>query len=466
MTTPLRRAQIVVLATALLKLVGGLAVWAGGVVDGADYPGAFPPWVHAVHVIVFSSAGLLLIAGGRTDVRPRHLGSLFVLLGASFSDRLLVAAAGAATGPVASLAATLAILQPEAFVPFVFWRFVNDFPRVESAPGLQRLIRAGITISLAAACVLAASNLLLQSPLRDLVSAELAAQLRPLSRMPREGSIFWTVLIVLQIPAYLLMFRKVPFAAPGERRRVAMFVAGMVACGAPMMIDVALESFIPAFARFMNQPTPRMLSGVICYSALLSVTVDDRLRRVGGTRDGRAPRGPQGHPVRSGQDHNPLRGCPSRCRPRISALPAARPDAGRTADWYPVADACRRHADLHRALPRAQAAERRARPALLPRAVRFAGSARADRGSRPQHRRRDHVCGVRGNGDRPQHPRRAGDCAPRPAGARAACLSRRRRSTAGAFRWPRGASQRRHQPARARFRRRALAAAPLVARRA
>ena len=89
--------------------------------------------------------------------------------------------------------------------------------------------------------------------------------------MPREGSVFWTVLILLQIPAYLLMFRKVPFAAPGERRRVAMFVAGMVAGGAPMMIDVALESFIPAFARFMNQPTPRMLSGVICYSALLSV---------------------------------------------------------------------------------------------------------------------------------------------------------------------------------------------------
>ena len=89
--------------------------------------------------------------------------------------------------------------------------------------------------------------------------------------MPREGSIFWTILIVLQIPAYLLMFRKVPFAAPGERRRVAMFVSGMLAGGAPMMIDVALESFIPAFARFMNQPTPRMLSGVICYSALLSV---------------------------------------------------------------------------------------------------------------------------------------------------------------------------------------------------
>src|SRR6188472_2143118 len=119
---------MVVLAAALLKLVGGLLVWAGGAVNGADYPGAFPPWVHAVHVIVFSSAGLLLIAGGWADVRPRHLGSLFVLLGASFSDRLLVAAAAAAGGPVASMAGTLAILQPEAFVAFVFWRFVNDFP--------------------------------------------------------------------------------------------------------------------------------------------------------------------------------------------------------------------------------------------------------------------------------------------------------------------------------------------------
>ena len=381
MTTPLRRAQIVVLATALLKLVGGLAVWAGGVVDGADYPGAFPPWVHAVHVIVFSSAGLLLIAGGRTDVRPRHLGSLFVLLGASFSDRLLVAAAAAATGPVASLAATLAILQPEAFVPFVFWRFVNDFPRVEGAPGLQRLIRAGIAISLAAACVLAASNLLLQSPLRDLISADLAAQLRPLSRMPREGSVFWTVLILLQIPAYAA---DVPQGStsqpPGERRRVAMFVAGMVAGAAPMMIDVALESFIPAFARFMNQPTPRMLSGVICYTALLSVPwTTGYAVWVGHVMDVRLV-------VRKAIQYGLAR-ITILC---AVVLPVAglgyllyqRRDLtlGELLTGTAVADACRCHADLHCALPRAQAVERRARPALLPRAVPIRG--KCSRGSR------------------------------------------------------------------------------------
>ncbi len=194
--------------------------------------------------------------------------------------------------------------------------------------------------------------------------------------------------------------------------------------------------------------------------------MDDRLRRVGGTRHGRAPRRPQGDPVRPGQGHDPLRGRPSCCRSRVSALPATRPQARRTADGNPVADARRCHADVHCALPRAQAVERRTRSALLPRAVRFAGSVGADRGSRPQHRRRDHVRGIRGNGARPQHPRRAGDCAPRPARTRAPGLSRRRRSTAAAFRWPRGATQRRHEPARARFRRRAFAAAPLVARRA
>jgi hypothetical protein len=265
----------VILTAAMLKIAGGASAWLGGFVDPAQYPGAFPPWVHALHVAVFGGTGLLLLAGGRADVRPRRLGALYLLLAASFSDRLVAAVAGSAqgAGAEAATAAALGALQPEAFVPFVAWRFVKLFPKVDGAPPFPRLVAIGTGASLVVGVVLFAVNIVLNSPLREAAPADMVAVLAPFSRAPRDTSAFWHTLIVLELPAFLVMLRKIPMSARAERKRVGMFVTGMVGGAAPMMILIILESLIPAFSAFMQQPEPRRWSGVVCYSMLLSVPV-------------------------------------------------------------------------------------------------------------------------------------------------------------------------------------------------
>jgi len=273
-TKPFGVAAVVILTAAMLKIAGGASAWLGGFVDPAQYPGAFPPWVHAVHVVVFGGAGLLLLAGGRADVRPRRLGALFLLLAASFSDRLVAAVAASTQGAgAAATAAALSALQPEAFVPFVAWRFVKLFPKVDGAPPFPRFVAIGTGASLVVGVVLFAANIVLNSPLREAAPANMVTLFAPFSRAPRDTSAFWHTLIVLELPAFLVMLRKIPMSARAERKRVGMFVTGMVGGAAPMMILIILESLIPAFSAFMQQPEPRRWSGVVCYSMLLSVPI-------------------------------------------------------------------------------------------------------------------------------------------------------------------------------------------------
>jgi protein kinase-like protein len=265
-----RVAAIGLLAAAAVKMGAGSAAWLGGFVDPSRYPGAFSPWVHAVHVAVFGGAGLLLLLGSRTDVRVRHLGMLFLLLAASFSDRLIAAVASTASGSMVGATATfLTALQPEAFIPFVAWRFVSEFPRVEASERLRHAFLSGTVASLAIGLVLLVTNLAL-APLRGIFPA-LAALLQPFGREPREASAFWQILIVLILPAFFLMLRKIPMSARAERRRVGMFVTGLVGGAAPMMILVVVEGLLSPVSSFMNEPARRHWSGVICYSLLLSV---------------------------------------------------------------------------------------------------------------------------------------------------------------------------------------------------
>jgi hypothetical protein len=261
------------LAAAGLKILFGAAFWALGFIDPVTYPGAFPPWVHALHVVLFCGVGTLVLVGGKNDRRARLLGAQFVVLGASFSDRLLGATAAAPDvgAQVAGVAFGLTALQPEAFIPLLAWLFVREFPTVIAPPRLARLERAGIASAAAIGITLFAVNLLANSTIFAGLPERLVTVLAPLDRDPRETSLFWQLLALVDLPALLYMARKTRIATAVERRRVALFTAGLVGGAAPIMIDVMLEALIPPFHAFMEQPGPRLISGVIVYSALLSV---------------------------------------------------------------------------------------------------------------------------------------------------------------------------------------------------
>ena len=255
---------------AVLRILAGLVGFATGIVSSDSYPGTFPPWIHALLVSTFAAAGTLIIVGGRRDERARLLGSLYLILSSTFTFRLFGAAATQpGTTPIVSQSALLLFaVQPEAFAPWFLWKFVARFPSAVAPPRTERATRFFVGLALACGAVLFLANCLVSlAPPRD---PFLLALLSPLDR-GSDFSLFWPVQILLILSAFAFMFLRVPAAGAREQRRVRLFVASLAGGAAPMMIDVIAEALVPGLAAFMSQPTPRLISGLVAYPALLSV---------------------------------------------------------------------------------------------------------------------------------------------------------------------------------------------------
>jgi len=155
---------------AVLRSLAGLVGFATGIVSGDSYPGAFPPWIHALLVSTFATAGTLIIVGGRRDERARLLGSLYLILSGTFTFRLFGAAATQpGTTPIVSQSALLLFaVQPEAFAPWFLWKFVGRFPSAAAPPRTERATRFFVGLALVCGAVLFLANCLVSlAPPRD-----------------------------------------------------------------------------------------------------------------------------------------------------------------------------------------------------------------------------------------------------------------------------------------------------------
>jgi hypothetical protein len=205
---------------------------------------------------------------GRRDRRAVSLGIFFLLVASSFTGRLFLSAADA----VPTLAPALRFLTRatvEAYQPFFFWLFVRDFPRMRRIVRARRVVRwmAAATFWTGSVLLLANLSLAFVVPGRDAIERWLG----------RNGtaSLYWPILFVPILLAVAHAVSQVRRAAPDERRRVRIMVAGLVAGVAPI-IAVTLASFlVPAFGRYTrdHQAEAVRTLGLVVYPALLAIPI-------------------------------------------------------------------------------------------------------------------------------------------------------------------------------------------------
>jgi hypothetical protein len=237
------------LALAALKLVGGVAGFALGY--GVGTPGdetAFPPVVRCLFLLAFALTGLFLLTSGKEDERACHLGAFFVLLATVFSNRPLLESLEVMKGMPLEwpwAVRILAILPPDAFLPYFAWRFCQEFPNSVSSFQVQRLLTVGRRLSLAVG-VAGFAWQAVRLVVGGMEGREVA----------KPSTEFYGPLLLVLIPALLLLVRRTWGAKGEEGRRARLFVAGLVAGLGPMFLVVILESVTP-YRRFLDVPGRR-----------------------------------------------------------------------------------------------------------------------------------------------------------------------------------------------------------------
>ncbi len=268
MTGRLGRWLDALLAAAGVKLAAGLA---GVLFVRADpRPLPFPAWIQLAVMAAFAVSGAILVAGGRRDRRAVLFGAQLVAFASVFADRPIGRLASLATPSAAGAFDGLLALRPDAFVPALLWVFARDFPRSATFGAARRIPAVAISVALGAGAALATATLA-----SALARGAGAAVPVPLAVLDRWGapSVYWEPLVLLALSALPFIVWQARRAPIGERRRVRLFVTGLVVGSAPMLVDVLLEAFVPPFAEWVSEPGRRWASGLLLYALLLVVPV-------------------------------------------------------------------------------------------------------------------------------------------------------------------------------------------------
>ncbi len=252
----------VALAASAKVLVAALA-FAVGRATGVAAAAYLPPWVTVSLVAGYAGIAGLLLAGG-TDARARTFGAFLLLVASAFADPLL--RGGHALGGAAAVAAHVHL---DVLLPFFLWTFAREFPATANAGRSADLARRMAGASLAAGLVLAAANVAydLHVPPAPHAGRDL---LRLVSRH-NTGGLYWPVLLIAMIPVAPVLVMRTRGASAAERRRVAIFVASVLAGLLPISIDVVLRATSPAWASIVTGPTAGWAVTVLVVAALLSV---------------------------------------------------------------------------------------------------------------------------------------------------------------------------------------------------
>jgi hypothetical protein len=253
------------LALAALKIAAACAgLFVGALHGGADVPLPLPLWVYLIQLGVFAGVGFYLVLGARDDERPAHLGAAFVAVATSFALRpseILAAQLGHSLVPAA-----LSRLQVDASLPVLAWLFLRDFPRGFDSPAVRRYGRTGVALSAAGGFALFASNLLLIAP------QPLWAFLEHVAARSNT-SLYWIVVYGLIVPALPLARWRMRTARVEERRRVALFLAGLVAGLLPVASFILAFSASPAFAAWSRRPSVHAVLMPVIQLLIVSIPI-------------------------------------------------------------------------------------------------------------------------------------------------------------------------------------------------
>jgi len=232
---------------ALAKCVGGI----GAALVGGAAPVALPysTGQYVMLTIAFSATAGVLIAARTEDRRAVWLGCILLLTATPFAETLL-AHRGAAVPSLAGARLFLERLPIVPLLPVFFWLFVRDFPHASTSRIGKVTARVGVVASLAIALLLIASNL-----------SEFAWPLDPSApgSDPRATisrssvhSLYWILLNGASLPCLAYLAVKTKSAKPADRRRVRIFVAGLLLGFVPIATDVLLEATVPSYGAFVG----------------------------------------------------------------------------------------------------------------------------------------------------------------------------------------------------------------------
>ena len=257
-----RAFTIVLVTTAAAKIVLACLGVVASLRVPPSVPLAIPAWLSLIQMGVFSAAGALLIYGAGTNSRPVDLGTVFLLVASSFALRPLTMLANAV--PQLFLARVPLAVSVDAYLPYFLWRFFSDFPRGVARRSVRRVERWAVYVSGTLGTLLFLANAILVLPhVPPAVPTLLAA------RVP--NSQYWSIVYGLSLPVVPFALWKTSTAQIEERRRLLLFLTGLLAAAVPVSLYILLYSLWPAFASTMD--TPRVHARVMPLIQVLILTV-------------------------------------------------------------------------------------------------------------------------------------------------------------------------------------------------
>jgi len=268
-----RRLTNIALILGALKAAVSVLIWSRAGCSLSVHPVILPGWYYVFLTLAFSGTGLWLIAAAANDDRARYLGTSFVLFAGPFADRLVMSTATCPPAWAEIISPLMLALQPIAFVPLYFWRFVWQFPSQQ--PGLipYRLAALMVGACRAVGAILFVANLVrwnvaLLPPRVAFVSDRLGAQ--------TDVGQFWGFLSILTLPSLYLLTKKLQAAHRDERRRLSIAVLGLSVAVTPMVLDVLLNGVWPAYAAYFGVPWRRralaFFMTLVALAAPISIT--------------------------------------------------------------------------------------------------------------------------------------------------------------------------------------------------
>ena len=194
-----------------------------------------------------ATAGAALLVTGRNDRRATHLGTFYLLLATSFTNRWLLVLVGSAPRALAEPALLLRSLHVDAFFPYFFWLFARDFPRTAASYRMRRWLRWGARAALVVGFTLFAWQLVrLARALGGLSGAESLAAAAP-AKPSYEQYIPLMVLTILGLVTLLWKARK---ATGDERRRALLFAAAIAVALLPVFLHI-VAFLVPPLRPFL-----------------------------------------------------------------------------------------------------------------------------------------------------------------------------------------------------------------------
>jgi hypothetical protein len=221
-------------------------------------PYVVPTALDFLLILAFSGMASILLALGRDDARALSLGGCQLMLATAFCARPLYYLVATGDGPMQDFAVGLDSLKLDIFIPYFLWRFVRDFPRVPTPPGLKRFLETGIQVSAAVGVLFSGLGFV-----RALWSAEKGKAAVPavieLFAPKTGGGIYYMLMMALVGIALVPLAWKARKAVGDERRRVRLLAPSLLLGLGPAAIEVLCEGgLIPGYSDWIKvHPTVR-----------------------------------------------------------------------------------------------------------------------------------------------------------------------------------------------------------------